>query len=293
MIMSEEMTRRSFLKRIFGGLIGAGAAASGGYFYARNIEPHMLDITQHEIRHIRIPSSFDGVKIIQFSDTHLGFQYDLNELSELVGRINKLNPDIIFFTGDLMDKPNEYQNIDGAVKELSRLQAPLGRFSIYGNHDHGGYGSDIYRDMMERSGFTLLMNNGEPITLLDGSKIWVIGVDDAMLGTPDIQEAKAMVPDNSYTILLAHAPDIADAASGFDVQLQLSGHSHGGQIQLPFIGPLVKPPYAEKYYEGFYTLGTESPLTAYVNRGLGTTRLPFRFLSRPELTVFTLRSEEQ
>src|SRR5699024_2934241 len=99
------------------------------------------------------------------------------------------------------------------------------------------------------------------------------------------------IPTDSYKILLSHAPDLADEAALFNIHLQLSGHSHGGQIKIPFVGAIVKPPYAEKYYEGFYKIGDNPPLTLYVNRGIGTTRLPFRFLSRPELTVFTLVSE--
>jgi predicted MPP superfamily phosphohydrolase len=136
-----------------------------------------------------------------------------------------------------------------------------------------------------------LKNQANKLTLLDGSEIYILGLDDAMLGKPDLTSMMVGVPKERYKILLCHEPDLASQAQFYGIQLQLSGHSHGGQIQIPFIGPLVTPPLAEKYYEGFYFLENElGKLTLYVNRGIGTTRLPFRFLSQPEVTVFHLAS---
>ncbi|MBU8877630.1 metallophosphoesterase [Bacillus sp. FJAT-29790] len=288
--MPKKVSRRSFLKSAFGSLFAAVGIGGGGYYYAREIEPKRLEITHHQISHKAIPPSFNDFKIVQFSDTHLGFQYDLHQFKTLAKKINQLEPDVIFFTGDLMDEPNKYQEANQIIPFLEELRAPFGKFAIYGNHDHGGYGSDIYKSIMEQANFSLLLNSQQRIKLLDGSSIYVIGIDDAMLGSPDIQTAINGIPSDSFKILLSHAPDLADGASAFNIQLQLSGHSHGGQIKIPFAGALVKPPFAENYHEGFYKIGN-TPLTLYVNRGIGTTRLPFRFLSRPELTVFTLASK--
>ncbi|QED47348.1 metallophosphoesterase [Cytobacillus dafuensis] len=288
--MAKKVTRRSFLKRVFGSLFTVAGVGAGGYYYAGHIEPMLLDINHHTIVKKSIPKSFNDFKIVQFSDTHLGFQYDRQQLIELIEKINKLKPDIIFFTGDLMDAPNKYQEGNQLIPLLKKLYAPFGKFAIYGNHDHGGYGSNIYKSIMEQAEFKLLQNSNQKITLLDGSAIYIIGIDDAMLGKPDLMTALNGVPEDSFKILLSHAPDLADEAKEFNIQLQLSGHSHGGQVKIPFIGALVKPPFAEIYHEGFYEIG-DTPLTLYVNRGIGTTRLPFRFLSKPELTVFTLLSE--
>ncbi|MFE8703515.1 metallophosphoesterase [Cytobacillus sp. FJAT-54145] len=287
--MPKKVSRRSFLKKAVGSVIATIGLSSGGYYYAREIEPNLLDIVFEMISHNDIPEGFNGFKIVQFSDTHLGFQYDLTQLESLVEKINSLKPDVIFFTGDLIDEPNRFLDGERIIPILQRLEAPFGKFAVYGNHDHGGYGSDIYRNIIELSGMNLLLNEAEEIKLIDNSSIYVAGIDDAMLGRPDIQVAIENVPEHAFKILLSHAPDLADAASTFGIQLQLSGHSHGGQIQIPLLGVLVKPPFAEKYYEGFYSIGER--LTLYVNRGLGTTRLPFRFLSKPELTVFTLQSK--
>jgi predicted MPP superfamily phosphohydrolase len=288
--MGKEITRRLFLKRTMGTILTAIGLSSVGYYYANRIEPRLLEITQKQITHPMIPKSFDGIKIVQFSDTHLGFHYDLNQLCTLVNQVNALEPNLIFFTGDLMDEPNKYSRINDVVKLLSRLHAPLGKFCIYGNHDHGGYGSDIYRRLMEKANFKLLLNESWAVKLKEDSLIYIIGIDDAMLGQPDIRSAVKNVPSNYFKLLLSHAPDLADTAWHNQIHWQLSGHSHGGQVKLPFIGALVKPPFAQIYTEGQYTIGGKNPLTLYVNRGIGTTRLPFRFMAKPEITVFTFKS---
>ncbi|MBT2736248.1 metallophosphoesterase [Bacillus sp. ISL-7] len=290
--MAKNQTRRTFLKRTLGSFLTVLGLSSGGYLYANRIEPSLLDIQELQIKHPLIPNSFDGIKMIQFSDTHLGFQYNLHQFNQLVNKINSLKPDIILFTGDLMDEPNQYTEINKLMPILKKLQAPLGKYCIFGNHDHGGYGSDIYRNIMETTDFSVLLNDSAPIKLSDGSIIYLLGIDDVMLGNPNISLTLKNVPKNSFKILLSHAPDLAETASLYPVQWQLSGHSHGGQIKIPFLGALVTPPFGKIYPEGLYSIGEHNPLSLYVNRGIGTTRLPFRFMSKPELTVFTLKSEK-
>lgn len=287
--MENKISRRVFLKRIFGSLLSIIGIGTGGFYYAREIEPNFLDLQTLSITHSLIPKGFNGVKLIQFSDTHLGFQYEWGQLEKLVQKINNQQPDIVCFTGDLMDAPNRYQHLDRIHSILKKINAPLGKFCVYGNHDHGGYGSTLYKNVMEASGFVLLQNEHSTIELLDRSSISIAGIDDAMLGKPDIPKSLQGIRDKQYTILLSHAPDLADQAANFPVHLQLSGHSHGGQVQIPFYGALITPPFAQKYHEGEYLI---KEMSLYVNRGIGTTRLPFRFLSRPELTVFIFQSQE-
>ncbi|HYK75207.1 MAG TPA: metallophosphoesterase [Pseudoneobacillus sp.] len=287
--MPKKVTRRKFLKRTMGSLLTLVGTGYGGYFYAHQIEPRLLKVNTYTITHKDIPKSFDGFKIVQFSDTHLGFQYDLNQFNKMLRVVKNLQPDVIFFTGDLMDAPNEYPTPEKIIPLLKDLNAPFGKFAIYGNHDHGGYGSDIYKNIMELADFKILLNKSTELNLLDGSSIHIIGIDDAMLGKPNFDIALGNIPKNQFKILLSHAPDLADQTVNYGVQLQLSGHSHGGQIQIPFVGALITPPFARKYREGFYNINT---LKLYVNRGIGTTRLPFRFLSKPEIAVFTLQSQK-
>lgn len=286
--MKHNCTRRSFLKNGLGITAALLFSAAGGKYYSERIETKWIDIQHHTINNNLIPKGFSQVKIAQFSDTHLGFQFQLEDLLKTVQIINRLQPDLIIFTGDLMDRPNEYKLQNQIPPILKSLKAPLGKFCIYGNHDHGGYGSQIYRDIMYASGFQVLLNSSFEVKLINGDSIYIAGIDDAMLGKPDVGKALADVPKGAFTILLSHAPDYADQTKLFNVPLQLSGHSHGGQVQIPFYGALVKPPFAEKYYEGFYQL---EKTQLYVNRGLGTTRMPYRFLSRPEITIFELNQE--
>ncbi|QFT88670.1 putative metallophosphoesterase [Bacillus sp. THAF10] len=285
-----KITRRSFFKRIFTSLFLAFLAGGVGYYYARYIEPKQMNKLHHKIVHKKIPKSFSGIKIAQFSDTHIGHYFDRAELEKVVRLVNEEQPDIVFFTGDLMDNPLEYDRSYNLINILDKIQAPLGKFAIYGNHDHGGYGTETYEAIMDKSGFTVLKNTNTFIELIDKSRIYIAGVDDLMLGRPDFKETLKNIPDDAYTILLAHEPDAAKAISEeFKVDLQLSGHSHGGQVQIPFVGPLITPPLGSNYYEGFYYL---NDMTLYVNKGLGTTRQPYRFLSPPEITFFTLKTEE-
>ncbi|WP_246944020.1 metallophosphoesterase [Bacillus pinisoli] len=285
--MSEQYTRRGFLKRAFGYSIGAILTTAFGYTYSRYIEPHQLEINRYDVRSPYIPKGFKGIRILQFSDTHIGHYYDIDQFSELIHTINGLEADLVFFTGDLIDAPDRYPNPSQLIPLLSAIRAPLGKFSIYGNHDHGGYGTESYKQIMEQAGFTLLINSATNITFLNET-ITIAGLDDYMLGRPDFEQTLRQIPENEYTILLAHEPDVAKISHSYPVHLQLSGHSHGGQVQFPFYGAVITPPYASDYVEGFYEIGN-IPLTLYVNRGLGTTRVPFRFLSKPEISIFTLK----
>ncbi|KQL55525.1 metallophosphoesterase [Heyndrickxia shackletonii] len=288
--MNNPISRRSFLKRVISYFLALIGLSSGGYIYSRYIEPHRLDMNYIPIYHEKIPKSFHGCKIVQFSDTHIGFQYSLEQLKKHIIAINKIKPDIIFFTGDLMDKPNQYPFKEALCNILKELNAPYGKYAIFGNHDHGGYGTDIYMQIMEKANFYVLRNEAISLELNNGEKIFVAGIDDAMLGKPDIPGTLKRIPVHYFSILLSHAPDLADAASAIGIDIQLSGHSHGGQVKIPFYGPLVTPPYGRKYIEGEYHVNIRNPLYLYVNRGLGTTRLPFRFLSVPEITIFQLQS---
>lgn len=283
------MNRRSFLKRLIGGTVALFGISSGGYYYAREIEPATLQITKEYINSPHIPISFNQLKIIQFSDTHLGFHYTLAQLEKLVTTINELEPDIIVFTGDLIDEPQTFTETQPLIKVLQKLQATHEKFWIYGNHDHGGYGTDMIKNIMDQADFQLLQNSHTTITL-ENEQLVLAGIDDTILGTPDLEKSLTQVNPERFTILLSHAPDFADIAVNYPVDVQLSGHSHGGQVRLPFIGHLYTPTHAEKYTQGKYVLN-DGKLLLYVNQGIGTTRLPFRFFCKPELHLFTLQNK--
>lgn len=140
---------------------------------------------------------------------------------------------------------------------------------------------------MKESDFHLLQNSHTVIEK-EADRFILAGIDDVMLGKPDLTVALNQVNHELFTILLAHEPDYADIASKYPIDVQLSGHSHGGQVRLPWIGDLYTPDYAEKYVKGKYMLNKDT-FTLYVNSGIGTTRLPYRFLCKPEIHIFTLK----
>ncbi|MGR3206282.1 metallophosphoesterase [Bacillus glycinifermentans] len=281
-------SRRRFLKGLFR-LSAAGVFASaGGFGYARYLEPRMLETTLIPITHPLIPKGFDQFRIVQFSDTHLSEYFTVRELLDVVRKVNELQPDLIVFSGDLIDKPHQYREHEDVVQALAKLGAPYGKFAVYGNHDHGGYGTKVYQSLMASAGFRVLRNDLVKLELIDGSAIELASLDDLMLGRPNYEGVLSRLSQDAFSILLVHEPDAALAAKDYPVNLQISGHTHGGQVQLPLFGPLITPPYGEIYTEGMYDVGG---MTVYVNRGIGTTRLPLRFLSKPEVTVFKLEAE--
>lgn len=274
------LTRRQFLKLGTSVLIGAGLAAGG---YASLFEPKMLEVNRITLHQKRLPEAFDGMKIAHFSDLHLGFQTDAKDAKKIVSAINRERPDLICFTGDMVDGPVDA--MVEAVDPFSALKAPLGVLSIVGNHDF----DDVKRLILlqEKAGFTVLRND-HVLLKRNGGHMAVAGLDDQLIGSPDPDKALKGIPEKMYTLLMMHEPDYADWAAQYHFDLQLSGHSHGGQIRLPWIGEVITPPGSKKYVKGLYTIGN-SHMSLYVNRGIGTTRLPFRFLCKPELTILTLR----
>lgn len=280
------MKRRTFLKRTTGIFVGVAGLIGGTFFYSREIEPSSLQIRKETIQSNKFAQGLDNKKIVQFSDTHLGFDYSIEDLKELIVKINDLSPDIIVFTGDLIDNPNHSDDtFEMNISEtLAKLNAPDGKYWIYGNHDHGGYGTDRVLKIMNNAGFNLLLNSHEEVY----PNFILAGIDDVMLGEPDLATALSNATPDSFTMLLAHEPDFADETVKFPVDVQLSGHSHGGQIRFPILGHLYTPIHAEKYVLGKYQI--QNQLDLFVNAGIGTTRVPYRLFCKPEIHEYTLKS---
>lgn len=279
------MSRRTFLKRTTGTIL---VSMIGGGVYSTWIEPKWIDITNISLSYPNLPKSFHNIRIVHFSDLHVGNQIDVTYYNKIVQLIQVQKPDLICFTGDLYDHEFSESNLNQIAKLLTQLEAPLGKFSVLGNHDYFHNPEQIEK-CWEYSGFTLLKNTS---TLLkrNGDTMVISGLDDALNGHPDfsILKSNSKELENPFQILLVHEPDLADTSSQYEVHLQISGHSHGGQVQFPGIGPIITPPLSTQYPLGLYRNIKNSNLHLYTNRGIGTTILPFRFFSRPEITVITL-----
>ncbi|EJP91615.1 metallophosphoesterase [Bacillus mycoides] len=261
------------------------------YFYATEIERRLVTVTWNEIEAPTIPKEFNNKKILQFSDLHLGPDFTLKQLENLVEKMNELHPDIVVFTGDLIDKFGSYSaEREEAKVILQKIKAPLGKYAVFGNHDRGGGGSLFYKKYMEEAGFSVLVNEVQKIKGENGKYITISGLDDFLLGKPQIDSTLKNLRQQDFNMLLIHEPDVVDKVSRYPVDFQMSGHSHGGQVQIPFVGPLITTKLAESHVEGMYELeGKSKLLHLYVNRGIGTTRMPVRFLSVPELSLFVLK----
>lgn len=252
--------------------------------YSFKIEPKRLITKEFEIELAR--ENKESIRVVQFSDVHLGPNYSLKQLDNLVNKINALEPDIIAFTGDLIDVASEFDGISEIGNILGKLNSKYGKYAVWGNHDYGGGGVRFYEDIMVKSEFKVLTNQNSLVELDSGQVITIIGLDDAMLGQPDIEKSYEGVDNESVKLLLLHEPDLVDKIETDRIDLALAGHSHGGQVVVPFFGPLVTPPFAKIYSKGMYELATNTHL--YVNSGIGTTNIPVRFWNPPELSVFDL-----
>jgi predicted MPP superfamily phosphohydrolase len=165
------------------------------------------------------------------------------------------------------------------------MTAPQGLWAVLGNHDDLTDPKHVTR-ALQAENIQVLANQSQAIER-NGARFWLAGVDDVLSGTADLSKTLRRVPAGEPVILLAHEPDFADEAARFPIDLQLSGHSHGGQVRIPLLPPLYLPPMARKYVLGTYHVG---PLTLYTTAGLGTVGVPMRLNCPPEITLLTLRS---
>lgn len=256
-------------------LLTAGVAIG----YAVFIEPNRLVTVDLEDQSTQIK---EKLTIAFFADTHLGFEYDLADLQKVTDEINENPPDILIFGGDLIDNLNDYEGSTAEISAaLSEMQAKVGKYAVFGNHDYGGGAENLYEDMMNAGGFKVLVND---TVKLDKFNFSIIGIDDVLIGygEPGIANAASSA---RYNLALCHEPDIMEEVSHSSVNYMLSGHTHGGQIRIPFYTSKVLPSYGERYVKGSYDVNG-TPL--YVTPGLGTTKIPARLFAPPELTRLTL-----
>jgi len=259
------------------------------YSYARIVEPNLLTVKYENIYSPYVYDK-DSLKIVQFSDTHISKYYDAEHLKKAVDKINAEKPDIVVFTGDLIERYNKYDNKDKIYEiweALNEINAPLGKYAVYGNHDYGGGAERAFREIMEKGGFQILQNEKANIS---SYPVNIIGMDDSIFGTLDKETIISFLDEGTYNIILSHEPDVADLFLEYAADLFLTGHSHGGQVNLPVIS--YTPPLAQKYIRGMYDLNNYRQTKVYVNVGLGTSTLPLRFMAIPELTVITINGKK-
>lgn len=275
------LSRRQFLKRLTwaaGGLLAAGCAVDAAF------ERRWIQVTRPQIVIPGLAPALNGFTICQLTDIHHGPFVSLDYVKRIVDLANSLKPDIIVLTGDHVYHSNEY--IEPVWGELARLQAALGVYSALGNHDHWE-GSPRTRAAQAQADIPELLNSSVPITFARprGGRLWLAGVGDLWTDEQRLDEALAGVPPDESAILLSHNPDYADDMNDRRVKLILAGHTHGGQVVIPLLGP-VKVPCRRKYAMGLVKTDVSQ---IYISRGLGCIAVPVRFNCRPELPLIVLR----
>jgi predicted MPP superfamily phosphohydrolase len=260
--------------------MGAGAL---GAAYGFNIEPNQLQVERIAIPLARLPGAFDGITIAQLSDLHLGPYVTEAHVAQAVQMTNALKPDAIVITGDMVNSSWRY--IQPCTDIISKLDAPLGVYAVLGNHDYWVGYLNLMLQSLRKNGITLLRNQAVPLTR-GHSTLYLVGIDDLWLELADLRRALSNVPHNACKVALMHEPDFADVSAQAEIDLQLSGHSHGGQVRLPFLGPLVLPKYGEKYPMGLARAGDFTQV--YTTRGVGVLPPAIRFNCPPEITLLTL-----
>ncbi|MDD3822102.1 MAG: metallophosphoesterase [Bacilli bacterium] len=269
------------------GIIGKG-------FY---LEPYSLKIKEYKISSKKLPLHFHGLKIVHLTDIHYGTTVKLKQLKTIVNNINLINPDIVVFTGDLIDKTTPFMATTEKeiTTELKKIKATLGKYAIYGEHD---YFCVSYTDILAESNFILLNNTYDLIFHNEYEPIFIGGINtfSKLDITSNIQQTisdfnKVDNEDDNiikprYFIILMHMPDYTNLLlDNYQVDLILAGHSHNGQIKIPFKGGVLLPAGSKRYYQPYYQINRTD---LYISPGLGTTRLKVRFLNKPSFNLYRL-----
>ena len=241
-----------------------------------------------------IDNSFDGLKIVHFSDLHYLRITNKETTKNIIKEINILNPDIVVFTGDLIDKDYTPTNTDiNDLKELLlSIKSKYGKYSVIGNNDNKI--RETIKDIYTNSNFILLNNDYDIIYGNNNDKLFIGGLDTYSYDKSDIDKVMTYFADNediNYKIILVHEPDYIDIINSKynDINLVLSGHSHNGQVNIPYVKKLFLPFGSRKYYENYYKV---SNTDLYISSGLGESRINFRIFNKPSINFYRINKIE-
>lgn len=276
------------LRNIFIFLLILFLTAAGFIFYAFKIEPFRITVNEYTLNEEK--EGMSEIKMVQISDLHIKEDFTYENLGRVINKINGQNPDIVLFTGDLYDNYAKYHDDENIISELRSIEARYEKIAVWGNRDCGGGASRNYREIMESAGFKLLKNENLYVELENGRRILFTGLDDSLLGNPTMPESTKLY-QSDYEVLLMHEPDTVKDFVNYDYDIVLSGHSHGGQVNIPFLPGLNKKLVAStllstEYSGGMYQVNENTGGKLYVSTGIGTTHISARFGVVPEVAVF-------
>ncbi len=244
------------------------------------IEPNLVLITRINIESEKISKDMGEIKILEISDLHIK-NFGVRE-REVLFLIRAIKPDVIFITGDFYEKLDKLSEVKKFISGLK-----LKTYAVLGNWDYWAGDIDPLINMLERNKIEVLINDNR-LYFKNGDFINIVGVSDPYTGHDDIERATMGINKKKFTILLSHAPCIVNHLKGEKFDLIICGHTHGGQVNIPFVKPFWAPTETN-YIRGMYETKWGK---LYVNRGIGLSVFPIRFLCPPEITLFTLKSKE-
>lgn len=287
-----------------------GALFTAGAAYSLGVEPYWLEATHTDIPLPRLPKALDGLSILLLSDTHIS-RWGRREPLMLEALKTVETPDLIVWGGDFLQGRSGIPHALRVVRQVAERFPGVPTYAIHGNAEHKITAAErrVFEQQLEAEGVRMLVNSHDLLTL-HGETITIAGVDDPYYGHADLEKTLEGAPATSdhFTLLLAHSPQIATLAARAGIDLMLSGHTHGGQVRLPIIGPLkTQNPLARRLDCGLWNrkrlarvLGRDpgGNLTAYISRGIGVATVPRiwwlapRLLCRPEIACLTLRRSD-
>lgn len=261
------------------------------YVYTTFVSSKILSVKEHRIVNEKLPDNFNGLKVLQFSDLHYGTTIFKSELKKLVKEINKRSPDLVVFTGDLIDKNYELKTDEQEqiINLLKSIDASLGKYAVSGEED-----DEIFLTIMKESNFEVLSNSYELIYSNADKPILLIGLDSLLLDKSDLTGGFSYYSEpthnsNIFSITLTHEPDIIDSIlDEYPTDLILAGHSHNGSIVIPFIGGVHRIDGARKYYKDYYEFGDTQ---VFISSGIGTNGPGFRLFCRPSFNFFRISNK--
>ena len=279
------LTRRAFLAA-GAGLAGVGVAAGA---YARWIEPTWVEVVECDLPVPHLPPAWEGTRLALMADLHHCPSVPLDYLARCVRRAGELKPDLVAVAGDFVTT-GHVRFAEAVAKLFADLAPPRGLFACLGNHDYGvtrpvGHARALaVADILPRYGVRVLRNEATRLSF-GGRDLWIVGVEDLWSGRCRPVEAMRSVPQGAANLTLCHNPDAAEALVEAGCGTILAGHTHGGQVQIPMLGPPILPVRNKSRYEGMHRVGGA---WLYINRGIGWLKR-VRFACRPEISLLTLR----
>ena len=264
-----------FFAVVFAGLFSLGV-------YAFQIEPNWIEVHRLKIHDRELARILGNTRIVHITDIHMTEGIGFRE-KQMIRKVNALHPDLIFFTGDVID---DLTQLKPAFELFRHLDARMGIFGVPGDTDLIVMNAHSFARELQAGGVDILNNETRPIKLPNGHILWLIGINDANESGASVKRALQGVPEGVPTIVIAPGPEVFETVSEMGNNLLLVGDTHGGQVGIPFLIQLSEYANRTPYMRGLFKKGKTK---MYVNRGIGMKTIPIRFLCRPEITMIEIK----